>query len=37
MSTEHAKENELEKFDTLFETVKNDIEKLISEGGNSNA
>ncbi|WP_278553695.1 V-type ATP synthase subunit A [Parvimonas micra] len=30
-------ENELEKFDELFETVKADIEKLISEGGNSNA
>ena len=29
--------NELEKFDVLFETVKADIEKLISEGGNSNA
>ena len=35
--SKNISENELEKFDTLFETVKADIEKLISEGGNSNA
>lgn len=35
--SKNISENELEKFDTLFGTVKNDIEKLISEGGNSNA
>ena len=35
--SKNISENELEKFDELFETVKADIEKLISEGGNSNA
>ena len=35
--SKNISENELEKFDELFETVKSDIEKLISEGGNSNA
>ena len=35
--SKNISENELEKFDELFETVKVDIEKLISEGGNSNA
>lgn len=35
--SKNISENELEKFDELFETVEADIEKLISEGGNSNA
>ncbi|MCK6130935.1 V-type ATP synthase subunit A [Parvimonas micra] len=35
--SKNISEKELEKFDELFETVKADIEKLISEGGNSNA
>lgn len=35
--SKNISENELEKFDELFEKVKADIEKLISEGGNSNA
>lgn len=35
--SKNISENELEMFDELFETVKADIEKLISEGGNSNA
>ena len=35
--SKNISENELEKFDELFETVKADIEKLIIEGGNANA
>lgn len=35
--SKNISENELEKFDELFNRIKNEIENLISEGGNSNA
>jgi len=35
--SKNISENELEKFDSLFDQMKKEIENLISEGGNSNA
>lgn len=35
--SKNISENELEKFDVLYDKVRDEIEKLISEGGNSNA